>query len=181
MRNSQCHPLSSLPISSFHSLSIHLFFCSPEKGKKTAEKSFVVWWLGGHGSRRWWLDDGFRRTDVARNSRSRPLLAPTGGRLRGKEEMVRGGRWCPAPCPPLPLQLPRGVFGGCGGTMGATAVEERAHAGGDLGHLRTGSSCSAIAASGAEACFGNATGELIRGGLAPPHCCVCSVLGYKCG
>ena len=65
--------------------------------------------------------------------------------------------------------------------MGATAVEERAHAGGDLGHLRTGSSCSAIAASGAEACFGNATGELIRGGLAPPHCCVCSVLGYKCG
>ena len=31
MRNSQCHPLSSVAIASFHSLSIHLLFCSPSK------------------------------------------------------------------------------------------------------------------------------------------------------
>ena len=35
MRNSQCHPLSSVAISSFHSLSIHLFFfVLPTEAKK---------------------------------------------------------------------------------------------------------------------------------------------------
>ena len=43
MRNSQCHPLSSVAISSFHSLSIHLLFFvlrqnSPGKGKKNCRE-----------------------------------------------------------------------------------------------------------------------------------------------
>ena len=38
MRNSQCHPLSSVPISSFHSLSIHLFFLFSVKTLPTEAK-----------------------------------------------------------------------------------------------------------------------------------------------
>ena len=39
MRNSQCHPLSSVAISSFHSLSIHLLFCSPSKLSRLRQKN----------------------------------------------------------------------------------------------------------------------------------------------
>ena len=38
MRNSQCHPLSSVAISSFHSVSIHLLFCSPSKLSRQGQK-----------------------------------------------------------------------------------------------------------------------------------------------
>ena len=39
MRNSQCHPLSSVAISSFHSLSIHLLFSSPPKLSRQGKKN----------------------------------------------------------------------------------------------------------------------------------------------
>ena len=114
LRNSQCHCSSSLLFTSLslpHSSPDHLVFCSKmslgcckKPTEKLGEKSWVVSSVSSE-SGSWWPVGGCRPTDVARNSSAG---APTGGpRWSGGQVVV-----------PPSIQLPGGVFGSSGGTMG---------------------------------------------------------------
>ena len=132
LRNLQCHCCSSDCFASFHSPQPHFF---PVKVSWLLQKS---WWkiLGccilpaqsAHcGS--WWPVGGCRPTDVARNSSAG---APTGGPRWSGGQVV----------PPPSIQLPGGVFGSSGGTMGRhCSAVVKGHMlrmrGALRGHLRT--------------------------------------------
>ena len=147
LRNSQCHCSSSLSFTSLslsHSSPDHLVFCSKmslgcckKPTEKLGEKSWVVSSVSSE-SGSWWPVGGCRPTDVARNSSAG---APTGGpRWSGGQVVV-----------PPSIQLPGGVFGSSGGTMGrhCSAVVK--------GHmLRMGGGAPAYNSSKSSSCFSSA-------------------------
>ena len=112
-RNLQCHCSSKLRFSSFHSLSAHFCFAKKKSSRNLELLSRRPLLYCGSC----WPLGGYRPTDVARNSSSADRWS----------EMVRswgaGGAlllYCSAALLLLlpPLQLPGGVFGSSGGTMG---------------------------------------------------------------